>query len=75
MRIALLAAAVSVGSGGCQRDRSTGGAKTKEVSIEARTVDGIFDVKGGGMHLHCSGTGSPTAVFDSALGQDGHRME
>src|SRR5205814_621085 len=71
MRIASLVTAVSVASGGCHRDRLTGGATTKEVSMEARAVDGIFDVKGGGMHLHCSGTGSPTAVFDSALGQDG----
>jgi len=69
--VASLLTALSVASGGCESDRSTGSATTKEVSMDARAVDGIFDVKGGGMHLHCSGTGSPTAVFDSALGQDG----
>src|SRR5215831_18377778 len=37
----------------------------------APALDGLFEVEGGPMHLHCAGSGSPVVVFDSALGQSG----
>jgi hypothetical protein len=31
-------------------------------------IDGLYDIDGGAMYLHCTGSGAPTVVFDSALG-------
>jgi len=33
--------------------------------------DGVLQVNGQGMHLHCEGTGTPTVVFESGSGNDG----
>lgn len=55
---------------GCRNGSSTPSASTQPGS-KAMVLDGMFEVEGGEMHLHCVGSGSPVVVFDSALGESG----
>jgi pimeloyl-ACP methyl ester carboxylesterase len=55
---------------GCRSNAPTASGSTQSGS-SAHTLDGLFKVEGGEMHLHCVGSGSPVVVFDSALGESG----
>lgn len=41
----------------------------------AATTDGVFDVGGASLHIHCVGDGGPIVVFDAGHGSDGTAWE
>jgi pimeloyl-ACP methyl ester carboxylesterase len=51
------------------RDPPAAPATTTTPSIAAS--DGMVELEGASMHFHCYGSGSPTVVFDAAIGLDG----
>src|SRR5262245_34201721 len=50
-------------------------AKSNPVAAKTPIMDGMVDVGGLSLHIHCVGEGTPVVVFDSGLGLSGTAWE